>query len=116
MSYIRVLILFALTCGLLASFASAGQTNVPGGKGNEGKGRYYFREQCKSCHSKGAVGGEITPLNKTMAQWRSYFAAGKHNHAREPLSKVMSDEQLRDVATYLVAHGADSLQPETCGK
>ena len=116
MSYTRALILLVAAFGLLAGFASAGQTNAPGGKGNEGKGRYYFRETCKSCHSKGGAGGEITPLNKTMAQWRAYFAAGKHNHGKEPLSKVMTDEQLRDVTTYLVANGADSLQPETCGK
>ena len=85
-------------------------------KGSESKGRYFFRGTCKNCHTKGAVGGEITPLNKTQAQWKAYFAAGKHARGKEPLSKVMSEEQLRDVATFLDAHAADSLQPETCGK
>jgi len=45
-------------------------------KGSENKGRFYFRETCKECHTKGAVGSEVTPLNKTMEQWRAYFAKG----------------------------------------
>jgi mono/diheme cytochrome c family protein len=110
----RVLILLVLISGLFAGLASAGQPTI-GSKGNETKGRYFFRQTCKTCHSKGSVGGEITPLNKTMAQWRSYFAAGRHNHSKEPLEKVMEDAQLHDVSTFLVAHAADSLQPETCG-
>ena len=85
-------------------------------KGNEGKGRYYFRQTCKGCHTKEAKGGEVTPLTKTQAQWKAFFLAAKHNRGVEPLSAVMSAEQLRDVQTYLHAHAADSPQPETCGK
>jgi hypothetical protein len=51
-----------------------------------------------------------------MAQWKTYFLKGKHNGGTEPLAKVMPVEQLLDVQTFLVAHAADSLQPETCGK
>ena len=85
-------------------------------KGSESKGRYYFRGTCKSCHSKGGEGGEITPLNKTQAQWKMYFASGKHAKGKEILTKFMPEDQLRDVAAFLDAHAADSLQPETCGK
>ena len=85
-------------------------------KGNETKGKYYFKQNCKTCHTKGATGGEITPLNKKMAQWTAYFQAGKHNHGKEPLTKYMTAEQLLHVQTFLEAHAADSLQPETCGK
>src|SRR6266568_985229 len=85
-------------------------------KGSENKGRFYFRETCKTCHTKGAVGGEITPLNKTQAQWKMYFASGKHARGKEVLTKFMPDDQVRDVSAYLDAHAADSLQPETCGK
>jgi cytochrome c5 len=91
-------------------------TAIAATKGNEGKGRYFFRQTCKECHTKGAVGGEITPLSKTMDQWRKYFAAGKHNHGKESLAKVMAAEQLTDAQAFLVGHAADSLQPETCGK
>jgi len=85
-------------------------------KGSESKGRFYFRGTCKTCHTKGAVGGEITPLNKTQAQWRVYFASGKHARGKELLTKLMTEDQVRDVSAYLDAHAADSLQPETCGK
>lgn len=92
-------------------------TSVSAGvKGSESKGRYYFRGTCKTCHTKGAVGGEITPLNKTQAQWKMYFASGKHAKGKELLLKLMPEDQVRDVAAYLDAHAADSLQPETCGK
>ncbi len=85
-------------------------------KGNQAKGRFYFRQTCKNCHTKGAAGGEITPLTKTMAQWEKYFVAAKHSKGTEPLSKVMSSDEINDVHAYLVEHAADSLQPETCGK
>ena len=85
-------------------------------KGNQAKGRYYFRQTCKTCHAKGAAGGEITPLSKTMVQWKTYFTAEKHSKGSEPLTKVMPPEQINDVHAYLVEHAADSLQPETCGK
>lgn len=98
---------------VLMVFADAVQSAQ---KGSESKGRFYFRQNCKQCHTKGAVGGEITPLNKTQAQWKEYFASGKHAHGREILTKYMPDDQLRDVAAFLAAHASDSLQPETCGK
>src|SRR4029077_5244462 len=62
-------------------------------KGSENKGRYYFRQTCKECHTKGAVGGEITPLNKTMAEWRAYFLKGSHNPRKGPLPKNTPPEQ-----------------------
>jgi mono/diheme cytochrome c family protein len=87
-----------------------------GPKGSETKGRHFFRETCKECHIKGAPGGEVTPLNKTMAQWREYFAKGTHNHGKEPLTKYLPADQLLDASTFLIQHAADSPQPETCGK
>jgi mono/diheme cytochrome c family protein len=108
-------ILSILLTGALAVVFS-GALNAAEPKGNEGKGRYYFRQTCKDCHVKGAKGGEVSPLTKTMAQWKTYFTKATHNRAAEPLTKLMTPEQLRDVQTFLVAHAADSLQPETCGK
>jgi mono/diheme cytochrome c family protein len=107
---ITLILIFCVIATLPIKTASAG------GKGSETKGRYYFRQNCKACHTKGAKGGEITPLSKTQAQWKIYFTTGKHATRTELLSKVMSEDQLLDVQTYLVAHAADSPQPETCGK
>jgi mono/diheme cytochrome c family protein len=86
------------------------------GKGNENKGRYYFRQNCKECHTKGAKGGEVTPLSRTMSEWRSFFAKGTMGKQKEPLTKIVPADQLVDVQAFLVGHAADSLQPETCGK
>jgi len=85
-------------------------------KGSETKGRHFFKDICRQCHTKGAVGGELTPMNKTMAQWRAYFATGTHNHGKEPLTKYMPADQLLDSSAFLINHAADSPQPETCGK
>jgi hypothetical protein len=104
-----IVVVFILISGLF-SYMRAAQ------KGSENKGRFYFRQTCKECHTKGAAGGEITPLNKTMAQWRAYFAKGTHNHGKEPLAKYLPADQLLDASTFLIQHAADSPQPETCGK
>ncbi|MBI4904955.1 MAG: cytochrome c [Acidobacteria bacterium] len=85
-------------------------------KGNDAKGRFYYKQTCKTCHTKGAKGGEVTPMSKTQAQWKLYFVKAKHNSGTEALLKVMPEEQLRDVQTFLVNHAVDSPQPETCGK
>lgn len=85
-------------------------------KGNEAKGKFYFKQSCKSCHVKGEKGGEITPLSKTQAQWQAYFAKGKHMKGTEPLAKYLAPEQLNDAVTFLYNHAVDSPQPETCGK
>ncbi|MGB7847733.1 MAG: hypothetical protein WBL63_19130 [Candidatus Acidiferrum sp.] len=87
-----------------------------GEKGNETKGKFYFKQTCKPCHVKGEKGGEITPLTKTQAQWQTYFAKGKHMKGTEPLSKYMQPGQLNDALTFLYNHAVDSPQPETCGK
>jgi mono/diheme cytochrome c family protein len=106
--------LAALVVAAMLSTCVVAGTTTP--KGNEGKGRYYFRQTCKDCHTKGAKGGEVTPLTKTQAQWRTYFLKGRHAGGTEPLTKIMPDAQILDVQTFLVNHAADSLQPETCGK
>jgi cytochrome c5 len=104
--------LFVVTAAVLAFVLTA----LAASKGNEAKGKYYFKQNCKTCHTKGTAGGEITPLSKNMEQWRAYFAKGKHNHGKEDLAKFMESDQLLDAKTFLVAHASDSLQPETCGK
>jgi mono/diheme cytochrome c family protein len=103
---------FLLLAPLLTSVAGFSADK----KGNEAKGRFYFRGSCKNCHTKGATGGEVTPLTKTTAQWRAYFTKNVHNKGKESLGQVLGEDKVLDVSTYLVAHAADSLQPETCGK
>ncbi len=83
--------------------------------GNETKGRFYYKKTCKPCHTKGAAGGEVTPLTKTQEQWKRYFSKGVHGKGAQKLTDVAPAEQLTDMQTFLVNHAADSPQPETCG-
>ena len=110
---IKSVIVILVVC-LVALAAFAATTT----KGNEGKGKFYYKQDCKQCHVKGAAGGELTPLSKTQAQWKAFFAKGKHPGDNQPLVKVqgMDEEKLNDIYTFLYNHAADSPQPETCGK
>ncbi len=83
--------------------------------GSDTKGKFFFKKTCKSCHAPGTPAKEITPLSKTQAQWKAYFAAGKHKKGTEKLDSVLKPEQVKDVQTFLVNHASDSPQPETCG-
>lgn len=94
-------------------FSFAGGLALAAGSAN--KGKFYFKKSCKSCHVKGAEGGEITPLSKTQEQWKRYFAKGVHNKGTQKLTDILPPEHLKDVQKFLVDHAADSPQPETCG-
>ena len=97
--------LFLAITSALAFGALLSATVNPQGKGNEAKSRYYFRQTCKECHTKGAKGGEVTPLTKTMAQWRLYFVKGRHNGVGEGLEKIMTQLQ-NDLRDSLAAAGS----------
>lgn len=84
-------------------------------EGSDTKGKYYFKKSCKSCHVVGSAGGEVTPLSKTQAQWKAYFAAGKHKKGAEKLDTLVKPEQVKDIQAFLTAHASDSPQPMTCG-
>ena len=80
--------------------------------GNPRKGKALFKKSCKECHSRGAAGGEVTPLTKTMEQWDRFFEKKEHNS--EP-PKALSEQDMKDIQQFLYDHAADSPQPQTCG-
>ena len=112
----RFLALASMAALGLAVAASLFTTLVAAPRGSETKGRAYYRQTCKGCHTKGAKGGEISPLTKTQAQWRTYLQKGKHMNGAEPLTKYVDESKLADLQVFLINHAADSPQPETCGK
>jgi len=86
--------------------------------GSDSRGKYFFKKSCKTCHGPGGSGGsakEITPLFKTQAQWKEYFATGTHKNGTEKIESLVKPELVKDVQTFLVNHASDSPQPETCG-
>lgn len=99
--------ILAIIAALVAPLAAQG--------GSDTKGKFFFKKTCKSCHVSGGSAKEVTPLSKTQAQWKAYFAAGKHKKGTEKLDTVLKPEQVKDVQTFLVNHASDSPQPETCG-
>jgi cytochrome c5 len=103
----RITLTLLAAAALLAAPLSA--------EGSESKGKYFFKKTCKTCHAAGMPAKEVTPLVKTQAQWKAYFATGKHNKGTEPLTKVAKPEQLKDIQTFVTAHASDSPQPMTCG-
>ncbi len=105
------------TLTLLAALAMLAATAAPlsAQGGSELKGKFFFKKTCKSCHASGGAAKEITPLSKTQAQWKAYFAAGKHKGGAEKLNSVLKADQAKDIQTFLVNHASDSPQPETCG-
>lgn len=102
-------VLVALT---LAAFAATLAVAAEGG--NPKKGKHLFKQDCKSCHSAGAAGGEVTPLSKTQAQWDRFFETDKHSKKPEAI-KSIPEQDLKDIQQFLYDHAADSDQPQTCG-
>ena len=101
-----------LAACLLVAFVTTSALAVTGG--NPKKGKYLYKKSCKSCHTEGAEGGNLTPLSKTMAQWDRFFERDKHA-AKPEVFQGMSEKDLLDIQQFLYDHAADGAQPQTCG-
>jgi len=97
---------------ILLIVAFAVSTAVAIEDGNPRKGKYLFKKNCKTCHTEGAEGGEVTPLTKTMEQWDKYFQKNQHPGGDWD---NFSEQDLIDINQFLFDHAVDSDQPETCG-
>ncbi len=97
--------------GLILSAVTATSVLAVEG-GNARKGKHLFKKNCKSCHSTGSEGGEMTPMSKTMEQWDRFFSKGEHPG---DTLKAMSEQDLKDINQFLFDKAADSPSPETCG-
>jgi mono/diheme cytochrome c family protein len=101
-----------LICILLLVFSATVAVAASGG--NSKKGKYLYKKSCKSCHTAGAEGGEVTPLAKTQKQWDLFFEKNKHK-AKPAVWKDYSDQDIKDIQQFLYDHAVDSDQPQTCG-
>jgi len=100
------------TASIIALVAFVASTAFAAEGGNPRKGKHLFKKTCKTCHSSGGEGGELTPMTKTMSQWDRFFEKGKHD---EESWKSFSTQDLKDIQQFLYDHAADSPQPQTCG-
>ncbi len=104
---------------VVAAIALAGTAALAGAKPNPNRGKSLFKADCKVCHGKGGEGKELTPLSKTQAQWQRAFKSGLAacvKKAEAKTGKTITPDDLADMEAFLVAHAADSDQPETCGQ
>jgi cytochrome c len=109
------LTLFAAATGLALSV-----TALSAARPNPNHGKALFRSTCKTCHVKGGEAKDLTPMTKTQVQWTRVFAASGEiqkmaRHVESKAGKPLTPADLADMQAFLVAHAADSDQPETCG-
>ncbi|MCF8030349.1 MAG: cytochrome c [Desulfohalobiaceae bacterium] len=108
--WLAVLCMLLIAAGSMG-IAFAGEGFSP--DGNERRGKYMYRKNCRSCHD-GSSAKELQPNTKTQAQWQSDFDGYKELECTEEWDKL-SRSQLGDIFTYLFKHAYDSAQPATCG-
>ena len=99
-------VLFLTMAAFIATSALAAEG------GNPRKGKHLYKKSCKTCHSNGGEGGEVTPMTKTQSQWDRFFKKKKHDTTSW---EKFSEQDLKDIQQFLFDHAADSPQPQTCG-
>jgi cytochrome c5 len=101
-----------IVCLVILAFTASAALAAEGG--NPRKGKYLYKKTCRTCHSPGQAGGDLTPQSKTQAQWDRFFKENKHR-AKPAIWKKYSPQDLKDINQFLYDHAIDSDQPETCG-
>lgn len=106
--------------------------------GNWKRGRIYYRMVCTACH-KAMTGKSISPVTKTIAEWKAYIDADKHdasgksnpslkyyvsteyresikdkNKVAKKLLKIPDAEMLADVRAFAIHGAKDSDTPARC--
>jgi|SRR6056297_3455058 len=104
--------LFILLTALLLAFSFVG-ASIALEKGNERKGKYLFRQNCRSCHKDGASATPLNPNSKTQAQWERAFDRYERLECADEW-KDLSESDRTDILTYVYNHAFDSPSPATC--
>lgn len=104
-------ILMTLFIASTISIAMAGDAFT--NNGNDQKGKYLYRKNCRACHHPDGTAKDLSPNSKTQAQWQRTFADYEKLQCKDEWKKLSHDD-LNNVYTYLYNHGYDSPQPATC--
>jgi cytochrome c5 len=106
-----------MAVAMVAAVAGGG---LAAGRTNPNRGKSLFKATCKACHVKGGEARVLTPMTKTQAQWTRAFKGGAVGACLKKVEaktgKGLTPDELADMEAFLVAHAADSDQPETCGQ
>lgn len=123
---------------LLAAVMAASFTLEAIAEGNPKRGRVYYKMVCTACHLANA-GEVISPSKFSMAEWRAYFDADKHdktgstnaslkyylsqeyrgsiadsNKAAKKFLKMPNKQLQADVRAFSVGGAKDSDTPASC--
>lgn len=80
-------------------------------EGNARKGKYLYRQKCRSCH--GASASDLSPSSKTQAEWKKVFAKPEAIKCFKDWKGVTPEEKT-DIFTYLHDFAKDSPSPAKC--
>ena len=72
--------------------------------GDVAVGARLFEDRCRTCH--GQTASNVEPRDKTVRQWISFFAYGKHRR-HVPLRGVLTVSELADIKAYLMKNAFD---------
>lgn len=102
----------------LVGFSGIGFADDSSEAGNKRKGKYTYRKVYKTCHERGGIDSPKPILNpdaKTQAQWKDIFENKKFEEfgCAEEWNKL-TEEELRDIFSYLHDHASDSPTPAKC--
>ena len=131
---LRLIILLSATAILFTPYSVA----LAEQKENWRQGRIYYRMVCTACH-KEAIGKGVSPMSKTIAEWKSYIVANKHdasgksnpsvkyytskeyrndvqatNKAAEKFIDMPESQLLANVRAFLIHGAKDSDTPARC--
>ncbi len=108
----KKLLLSALAIIMTLSFVSVNLATL---EGNGRKGKYLFRKNCRSCHHEDGSAVDLSPINKTQAEWQKIFSNDAYKKlACEVDWEKQSDKDLLDIYTYMYKHAFDSPSPAKC--
>jgi mono/diheme cytochrome c family protein len=93
-----------------AGFVAASFAFEPG---DERKGKYMFRKNCRICHIDGGSAKALGPNSKTQAQWEKAFEKYDRYACVAEWNKLTPEDRT-NILTYLHGHAIDSPSPATC--
>lgn len=96
--------------GLILGFVGSTLAFAPG---NDRKGKYLYRNNCRTCHMDGGTATALGPNSKTMAQWERAFEKYERLECAKEWETLSETDRL-DILTYLYNHAFDSPAPATC--
>ncbi len=105
---LRLIIVTLLLCIFLAQTLYAKKPNAR-------KGKYLFRKHCRTCHVENGEAKELSPINKTQAEWTAIFKDGEFKQLKcSGAWAKLKEKDLVDTYAYMHNHAFDSPSPLKC--